>query len=227
MINKFARIGTFASAIVLGSVTVAQAAPPPDVFKDARGNVFVHGTTATTMNGQANARLGLNEPLSRSVRAGYCGEIRLSTSSTLPSIGDSWTIGATTRTRAALVSITDRALLPRCSGNAFSPALTSAITSAGGFIDATTTTPRVFLTGYTAGVSSDVLFNDVDASRSASANQCGFYRFTNSEANPLPATLTINGMDYTVSSLTVADPPLCQRNAAGTGYVRYNPLSWN
>jgi hypothetical protein len=228
MLKKFARAGALLGAAVVAATAAlpALAAPPPDVFKDSRGNVYIHGTLATTLNGQSSPRIGTNQPLTRSIRAGYCGEVRISTSSSQPDIGTSWTIGGTTRQLTSLPSITSREMLPRCSGNAFSPALTSAMTTAGGFVDNTGNVPRVYLTGYTAGVSQPVSFGGVTASRSANANDCGFFRLTNTESNPLPSQLTINGTNYTVASLTVADPPLCQRGANGTSYVRYNPMSW-
>lgn len=214
------------TATIASSALPAAAAPPPDVFKDARGNVYVIGTVAQTLASDASARIQTDQSLTRRVRAGYCGEVRLATSSTLPSIGDSWTINGQTRTRAALPSITSRELLPRCSGNAFAPALDASTTTAGGYIDNTASVPRVFLVGYSPGISYDVDFNDVNSSQAARPNQCGFYRLSNTEANPLPSTLTISGTNYTVSSLTVADPPLCQRGSSGQ-YVRYNPMSWN
>lgn len=229
MLKKFARAGALIGAAVVAATAAlpALAAPPPDVFKDSRGNVYVHGTLATTLSGQASARIETDEPLVRRIRAGYCGEVRISTSSSLPSIGDSWTIGGTSRLMSNLPSVTAREMLPRCSGNAFAPALTAAMTSAGGYVDNTGTVPKVYLIGFGAGVSQDVGFDDVNASQSARPNQCGYYRVSNTEANPIADVLTINGTDYTVASLTVADPPLCQRGANGTSYVRYNPLSWN
>jgi hypothetical protein len=217
----------FASALAVSALPAiapfVQAAPPPDVFKDSLGNVYVHGTTANNLGELAAATT--SEKLTRRVRAGYCGEIRLATSSTLPSIGDSWTVGASTKLRTGLVSITMREDLPRCSGNAFTPALSTAITTAGGYIDATTSVPRVFLTGFTPGISYDVMFNDVFASQNLRPNECGFFRIPNTERNPVPASLTIGGTSYTVASLTTATPPLCRRE--GTGYVRYTPDSWN
>jgi hypothetical protein len=147
--NKAARFGALAGAAALVLSTIAQvasASPPPDVFKDNRGNVYIHGGLATTLAGQASARAQTDEAYSRNLRAGYCGEIRLATSSTLPSIGDSWTINGQTKLRSSLPVISDRNLLPRCSSNAFIPALDSSITSAGGFIDNTSTSPKVYLT---------------------------------------------------------------------------------
>lgn len=210
------------TALAVTAFPMAALAAPPDVFKDAQGNVYIHGTTATGLGQQASATT--SETLSRRVRAGYCGEVRLAETSTLPNIGDSWTVSGSTRTRASLPVITDRAQLPRCSGNAFTPALSGAITTAGGFVDSTTTSPRVFLVGYTPGISYDVAFNDVNASQNLRPNACGFFRIANTDANPVPAELTISSTTYTVSTLQTAAPPLCQR--VGNTYIRYNPTNW-
>lgn len=213
---------TLAASALPAIASMAQAAPPPDVFKDSLGNVYIHGTTASSLGGSASATT--SEKLTRRVRAGYCGEIRLATSSTLPNIGNSWTVNSVTRTAASLPSITVREELPRCSGNAFTPALSSAITSAGGYVDNTTSVPRIVLTGFTPGISYDVRFNDVSASQNLRPNECGFFRISNTERNPIPAVLTIGGTDYTVANLTTASPPLCRRE--GSSYVRYNPANW-
>jgi len=200
------------------------AAPPPDVFRDSDGNVYVHGTTAAGL--ATNATASTSEDLVRRVQAGYCGELRLSTSSSLPSIGDSWTVGGTSRARASLPSITDSDLLPTCRNATWTPALTPAITAAGGFIDNSVTgRDRVYLLGFSSGVSQEVTFNDVSETQRLRTNACGFVRISNTAANPVPDTLTISGQSYTTTSLTVAAPPLCRRE--GAGYVQYTPESWN
>lgn len=191
----------------------------PDIFRDSSGNVYVQGSAATTLT--STGRITTNEPLTRSIRAGFCGEIVLSTSSTLPSIGNSWRVGTTPANLAAVsrptTSISSRELLPTCRNAAFAPA------ASGSFVDATTPgRDRVVLTGYSPGQSYEVQFTGVNSSRAASPNDCGFFRFTNTATNPLPSQLTINGTAVTVSSLPTAIPPLCQRQSNGS-YVRYVP----
>lgn len=218
LLKQAALLFTSAAAL-LPAALPALAAPPPDVFRDASGNVYVHGATATALASSANARIQTSEPLTRSLRAGYCGEIRLSESTSLPSIGNSWTIGGTTYQRTSMTTFSNPDLLPRCRSNVFTPA------ASGHFVDATTDTDRVTITGLTPGMSYEVSFNNVYASQNARANACGFFRFSSSQANPLPASLTINGTAYTVSSLPTANPPLCQRDSSGS-YVRYVPTTW-
>lgn len=226
MTNTIAKLGALlgAGSILFSAIAPALAAPPPDVFKDSDGNVYIHGSTAAGLG--TNAAASTSEDLVRRVQAGYCGEIRLSTSSSLPAIGNSWTVGGTTRARASLPSITDPDLLPTCRNAAWTPVLTAAITAAGGFVDNSVSgRDRVFLLGYSSGVSQEVTFNDVADSQRLRANSCGFVRISNTAANPVPNTLTIAGQTYTVSSLTTAAPPLCRRE--GSSYVQYTPESWN
>ena len=224
--NTFLKFGALAGAALLAIAPTlpALAAPPPDVFKDAAGNVYVHGTTAAGLASDATA--STSEDLVRRVRAGFCNEIRISTSSTLPDIGDSWTVGGTTRTRAALVTITDPDLLPSCRSANWNPTLTAAITTAGGFIDNTVAgRDRVTLLNGVAGTSSEVTFNDVAATQRLRPNACGFVRISNTATNPVPASLTIGGTSYTVASLTTAVAPRCYRE--GSNYVFFEPSTWN
>ena len=58
------------SAITL-SVVPGFGAPPPTVFKDAKGNVYVHA--GVTAGSRLNVDL-LSAPLTRKIRAGYCGQ---------------------------------------------------------------------------------------------------------------------------------------------------------
>ena len=223
--NTLLKIGAFAGAILLAIAPTlpALAVVPPDVFKDSAGNVYIHGATATGL--AADATAATSENLTRRVRSGFCNETRISTSSTLPNIGTSWTVGAVTRTRAALVTITDPDLLPNCRSAAWSPTLSAAITTAGGFIDNTATgRDRVTLLGGVSGVSSDVTFNTVPASQRLRPNACGFVRIANTTANPVPTSMTIGGTSYTVASLTTAIAPRCYRE--GTNYVFFRPSTW-
>jgi hypothetical protein len=226
MTNTLAKFGALlgAGSVLFAALAPALAAPPPDVFKDSDGNVYIHGTTAANLG--TNATASTSEDLVRRVQAGYCGEIRISPSSSLPTIGSSWTINGTTRARTSLPSITDPDLVPTCRNAAWSPALPPAITAAGGFVDNSVSgRDRVFVLGFSSGVSQEVTFTDVNASQRLRANACGFVRISNTAANPVPDSLTIGNTIYTPASLTVAAPPLCRRE--GSSYVQYTPESWN
>lgn len=214
-----------ALAGILAPMIPALAAPPPNVFKDADGNVYIHGTLAAGLSSDATAQT--SGSLTRNVRPGYCGEIRLAPSASLPSIGNSWSIGGTTRLRSNLINITSDTALPACRNAAWSTALTAAITAAGGYVD---NTPggdgRVVLVGFTPGVATAVQYTDVPQSISLRRNQCGFVRISNSASNPAPASLTIGGTTYNTTTATIATAPRCIETGNGT-YETFTPSSWN
>ncbi len=203
------------SLLSLGALALwaipASAVVPPTVFKDANGNVYVHnGVTAS-----ARVEVSLiGVPLTRRIRAGYCGQITLSPSTSVPSLGDSVTINGTT---INLTTIATTTTPPSCTGNTFNPPTTTAFKLASG---------RVVLPGYTAGVAYNVQFNDLPSSANTTVNGCSFATIRNTTARPLPAQISINGMSYTVSSLTTADPPLCRRDAATGISTKYVPSTW-
>lgn len=187
------------------------AAPPPAVFKDAAGNVYVHA--GVTAGSRVDVDL-VGAPLSRKIRAGYCGQITLSPSTSVPTLGNTVTISGTT---INLATITTPAVLPRCVGNAFDPPAAANFKSLDG---------RFTLRGYTSGVSYDVTFNDLPSSGNATVNGCSFATIRNTTARPLPAQIKINGTAQALASLPIADPPICRRNSATGISTRYVPASW-
>ncbi|NJN57772.1 MAG: hypothetical protein HC879_09865 [Leptolyngbyaceae cyanobacterium SL_5_9] len=220
--KKIARAGAvlgFALSAIAPALP-AVAAVPADVFKDSQGNVYIHGSTATNL-GQST-RIQTDEPLTRRIRAGYCGEIRISPSSTVPNIGSNWQINSSSYSMDDLNVYLNTAETPRCSGNTLTPAPQSGFS---GFREPNAQN-RVTLTGFTPGVSYDVVFQGINSTRSYNRNNCNFFRISNTPSNPMPATLTINGTNHTVSSLPTAAPPLCQRNSQTGDYVRYVPSTW-
>ena len=208
-------LGLLGIAIASSSVicSSASAVPPPDVFKDIDGNVYVHGTTADGMD--VSERMGLTgTPLTATIRAGYCGELRLSTTSSRPDIGSNWKVdGGATITGTSFPVLTGDAE-PSCRGNAFSPAASN------NYKDDLS---RVFLVegSYTPGIRYEVEFLDVDATRSMRKNACNFFRVSNTARNPIPDNFTIDGTAYTLASLPTAEPQLCRNNVA------YTPETWD
>lgn len=86
-------LGLSTLGAILG--TSATAAPPPDVFKDSDGNVYIHGTIGNGLGEAADIEL-TGQNAMRTVRAGYCGELRLAASSSFPSIGSQWKVNGGT-----------------------------------------------------------------------------------------------------------------------------------
>ena len=116
-----------------------------------------------------------------------------------------------------LTTIATIATPPKCTGNAFIPATTTAFKESNG---------RIVLSGYTAGTVYNVKFNDLPSSANTTVNGCSFAAIRNTKTRSLPSQIKINGTSYTLSSLTVAEPPLCRRDAATGVSTRYTPSSW-
>lgn len=180
------------------------------IFKDDKDNVYVTDTDATALG--AEATLGyVGTPMERKVRAGYCGEIRISPTSSVPSVGNSFTIGGTTY-NAASSPVDDNA---KCSGNTLDPAPAGTIWK--------DSQGRIYITdAFTAGIRYEVIYDDVDLARTRRPNQCGFYKISNTSSNPLPATIDLAGTTYTIASLPVQNPPLCRKGINGA-YVQWDP----
>lgn len=210
------RIRRALSLLSLGVIALSQspanAAPPPAVFKDSAGNVYIH--TGVIAGARVDVDL-VGAPLVRRVRAGYCGQLTLSPSTSLPSLGDSVTIN--NGTAIDLTTIATTTTPPSCTGNAFVPATTTPYKLSTG---------RVVLTGYTAGAVYNVKFDDLPSSVNATVNGCSFATIRNTTARPLPAAIKINGTDYTVVTLTTAEPPLCRRDASSGVSTKYIPATW-
>lgn len=86
-----------------------------------------------------------------------------------------------------------------------------------------------YFSGFTANTAATVLVAS-NESRSATANRCGIVRFRDSESNPWPAnySFTINGTDYTLSSVTAQQyGPFCRNLGTGDAPipVLYEPVT--
>ena len=193
----------------------AFAARPADVFRDADNNVYIIGATADGLG--TSTRVETDQPYTRNVRAGYCGELRINTTSTVPDIGDSWTVGSNTITQASLTSLTGDNL-PSCVSNSFAPTPTVTNWIDGNYTDGTR--ERVVFSGFTPGQRQEVTYNDVNRTRNIRENDCGFFRVSNTASNPMGTTIGIDGTTYTVASLPLAEGPYSRSG------VCYEPVSW-
>ncbi|MBV9390016.1 MAG: hypothetical protein JOZ78_26635 [Chroococcidiopsidaceae cyanobacterium CP_BM_ER_R8_30] len=189
----------------------ADAAPPPAVFRDSAGNVYVH----SGVNPNEHLKVGLiGQPYKKSIKAGACGQISIGTSTSMPSVGNTIVIDGTT---IDLTKIAVASSVPKCTNGVYTP------TPSGNF---QTAKGRYELVGYTAGQSYSVTFSDVPNHFNATVNGCGFAAIKSTANHPLSTAsqLTINGTAYTISTLTIADPPLCKKN--GSTVTMYTPASW-
>ncbi|MBV8885404.1 MAG: hypothetical protein JO235_15615 [Chroococcidiopsidaceae cyanobacterium CP_BM_RX_35] len=202
--------GSSLSPIALTSLPV-DATPPPAVFKDSAGDIYVH----SGVNPGDHLKVALvGQPYKKSVKAGACGQISIGTSTSMPSVGNTIAIDGTT---IDLTKIAVASSAPKCTNGVYNPTPSSNFQTAKG---------KYELVGYTAGQSYSVTFNDIPNHFNATVNSCGFAAIKNTASHPVSATsqITINGTSYPTSSLTVADPPLCRKN--GSTVTMYNPASW-
>jgi len=206
------RVKRALSLLSLGAIALTSlpcdATPPPAVFKDSAGNIYVH--SGVTAGDHIPVKL-TGQPYKKTYKAGACGQIVLKTSTKLPSLGNSVTINGTNTDVATVASGTSK-----CTSGAFSPAATSNFKDSKG---------AIVLVGYTANQSYQVAFNDVPDEFKQTVNACGVAIIKNNAKHTIGTALNINGTDYTVSSLPTAEPPLCRKvNGTATLYV---PGSWS
>jgi len=125
-------LGALARVLVLIPIVSynlpADADPPPAVFKDSVGNVYVHSGV------KAGARLAvefIGQPFKKRLRAGACGQITFGPSATMTSIGNSITINGAT---IDLTNISAASPVPKCTNGTFSPTTTSNFETSKGYI---------------------------------------------------------------------------------------------
>lgn len=189
----------------------ADASPPPAVFKDSYGNIYVH--SGVTAGSRLKVQL-IGQPYKRMMRAGRCGQITLSPSSTTPSLGNSVTINGK---HINLTTIATDSTIPKCTGNAFTPATSSNFKTSKG---------KITLVGYTAGQSYEIFFNELPNTFNATVNGCAFAKIRPSNTRHLTSQITINGASYNVSDLTIAEPPMCHKDSGTNTSTLYVPSSW-
>jgi len=216
------RLGVLAQVVVLSPLAITglpvNAAPPPAVFKDSAGSIYIHsGVNAGDSEAQRpkGDRLEvelIGQPFKKKLRAGACGQITFGPSATMPSIGNSVTINGAT---IDLTNISAASPVPKCTNGTFSPVPTSNFKTSKG---------KVTLVGYTAGQSYNVLFDDVGNHFNTTVNRCAFAVIKSTANHPLTAQIKINGTAYNVSSLITAEPPICRKK--GTTVSLYTPSSW-
>lgn len=183
--------------------TVANAVPT--IFRDSQNNVYVMGQSP-----QSRVSLTYNGMLrSRDYQANTCGWITLRNSSTSP-IAGTIVVGGTNVDTASLPT----QLLPGCTNG------TPAETRSANF---RTSTGDVVIVGRTAG-SYVTIQVPQNRDRSATANACGFAKFSNSTTyQHQSSTMVEFSSDYdgSINGLTQRDAPICSR---GNLYVPYGWL---
>jgi len=202
--------GAAITAIALSSLP-AQAAPPPSVFKDTLGNVYV--ISGVNYGDKVKVELA-GVPLQKKVRAGACGQLSIHTSLSMPSVGTHVTVNGTAINLSSIATATGTVKCTATTG-AFTPPVSQSYKDAKG---------KYILVGYTPGTQYDVTYSDLPAYFNVAVNHCAFATVKATSTHPLSGSFKINGTSYNSSTLTVADPPLCKRQ--GTSYVKLVPATW-
>jgi hypothetical protein len=176
----------------------------PSIFRDAQNNVYIMGQSP-----QSRVSLTYNGMLrSRDYQANSCGWVTLRNSSTSPITG-TIVVGGTNVDTASLPT----QLLPNCTNG------TAQETRNANF---KTSTGDVVIVNRPAGSYVTVQVPQ-NRDRSATANACGFARFTNSTTYQHQGTTDIafsSNYSGTINALPQRDAPLCSR---GNLYV---PANW-
>lgn len=186
LLRRFALVGlAVVSAMSVVSPAFAQ-------FKDDKGNV--HFQTGLTSGQKIEYQAGSG--LTRKVTANYCGLLIVGNPSSTVAMPASITVaGASVDTTSLPVQS-----VPSCTNNVLKEP------RAADFKDAT---GRVILVGKTPGVQQEVVYPGVPATKSITANACGYAKISNSTTTPAPANFTYNGTPYDTATLAVQIPNRC------------------
>lgn len=191
-----------ASVLSLGMLAIASSAY---AIPYGSNTVYRAGTDVIiSATSGSQVTVGLGSTLkTKAALAGACGEIKVNPGTSPPT---TITVGTKTLTLANLPT----QLLPKCVNGQFAESRTADFKTPTGQIVAVGLTPNQSVT---VGV-------PTSTARKVTINGCGFGTLKNASG-----TFSINGQNYTVSSLPNAGaPPTCRTsNGVSTGYV---PAAW-
>ena len=192
-----------ASVLSLGTLAIASSAY---AIPYGTNTVYKAGTDVIiSAPAGSQVQVGLGSTVkSRAVLSGSCGEVKVNPGKTPP---ETITVGTKTITIANLPT----QLLPKCVNGQFAEARTA---------DFKTSTGQIVVVGLTPNQSVTVGVPTA-AVRKVTINGCGFGTLKNASGS-----ITVNGQNYTVSSLPNAGAaPVCRTsNGISTGYT---PSSWS
>lgn len=185
LLRRFALLG-LAVASCLSAVSPAMAQ-----FKDSTGNIHIQNLTPSQ-----KVEYQAGSGLTRKVAANFCGLLIVPVpSSTVPMPASITVGGASVDTSSLPVQA-----VPSCTNNVLKEPRPA------DFKDAT---GRVVLVSKTPGVQAEITYPGVPATKSLTANACGYARISNSVTTPAPATFTYGGSPYTTASLATQIPNRC------------------
>jgi hypothetical protein len=185
------------------------AAPPPDVFKDAEGNVIAKNLTP---NAQVTIEFP-DKPTVRTLRADFCGRIAVSSSDTAPITSTIVLQG----TPNVTIDTTALPVLgnPSCVDNTLAEARPN---------NYKTTSGTVYIVGKTPGLRYDVQITGAAFRQVRRPNACNFLVIRNTTEEPIGASVIIGGTTHTVATLPVSAAPSCRTTP--NGGVMFVPSTW-
>lgn len=181
------------SALIgLAAISCLTAASPAFAqFKDMDGNVHIQNLTP---NQKVEYTAGSG--LTKKIAANFCGLVIVGTPSATQAMPASISVNGAAFDTSSLPVLS----VPSCTNNVLKEA------RAANFKDAT---GRVVLVNKTPGVQTEVVYTGVPATKSLTANTCGYARISNSTTSPAPTSFTYGGTPYTTSALSTQVPNRC------------------
>jgi len=183
--RRLALVGLAAvSCLSVVSPAVAQ-------FKDATGSIHFQDLAPAQ-----KIEYSAGDGLTRKIAANFCGLVIAGNPSSTVPMPASISVDGTPFNTASLPVFS----VPSCVNNVLKEP------RAANFKDAT---GRVVLVGRTPGIQSEVVYTGVPATKSLTANACGYARIGNSVTTPAPANFTYLGSSYSTASLSTNIPNRC------------------
>jgi hypothetical protein len=170
----------------------------PTLSRDSDGNLYVAGLAP----GAEYELTFPNADKIRTVVANACGAllVRYGSGTPLPSSFSYRVTGTTTAGTSVNPSELPVGLVPTCTNGQWDVAPT---------VNFRTSSNTIVIIGVTPNVSHQIVTQE-NRTRKAKANACGFARYANGTANPIPAVVIADGSSVTVANLP--DRPLLCRN---------------
>jgi len=160
-------------------------------FKDSTGSIHFQNLAPAQ-----KIEYSAGDGLTRKIAANFCGLVIVGNPSSTVPMPASISVDGSAFDTASLPVFS----VPSCVNNVLKEP------RAANFKDAT---GRVVLVNKTPGIQSEIVYTGVPATKSLTANACGYARIGNSVTTPAPANFTYLGSPYSTASLSTNIPNRC------------------
>jgi len=160
-------------------------------FKDDKGSIHFQDLTPAQ-----KIEYSAGDGLTKKIAANFCGLLVIGNPSSTVPVPASISVDGSSFDTTSLPVLS----VPSCLNNVLKEPRVD------NFKDAT---GRVILVGRTPGIQSEVVYTGVPATKSLTANACGYARIGNSVTTPAPANFTYLGNSYSAATLSVNIPNRC------------------